>query len=329
MMNEVYPKVSVCMITYNHEHFIGQAIESALMQKTSFDFEIVIGEDCSTDRTRDVVEHYKAENPDRIRLLLNKENKGTVRNFADTLKACKGQYVALLEGDDYWTSSDKLEKQVDFLDSHPDYAICYHAAHLVDREGKLKVILPFTQYKKPTSAILDLFINDSFMATCSTMFRNKLFGDFPPVFFASNMMCDWSLNVLNAQYGYIGYLDEVMSVYRSNSSPSAFTANRGLLMAEEHIKIKKAFDEYFDCRYHDHIQRLIARYYYEMAVDSIKLGYFSQALTYLRQSLKSQIRPDLIRRGFLREIPQALLSFGLRSYFPGTYKFLRQQVNRR
>src|SRR5687768_16687744 len=112
-------KVSVAMITYNHEAFVAQAIESVLMQKTDFDFELVIGEDCSTDKTREIVNGYKSKYGERIRVLLPAKNLGINRNLKQTLLACQGRYIALLEGDDYWTSSLKLQKQVNFLDTHP------------------------------------------------------------------------------------------------------------------------------------------------------------------------------------------------------------------
>ena len=121
-------KLSVAMITYNHELFIGPAIESALAQKVNFDYEVVIGEDCSTDGTRAVVMDFQRRYPDIIKILLRERNIGGFRNMESTLAACGGQYLAILEGDDYWTRPDKLRKQVDFLDAHPDRAICCHRA---------------------------------------------------------------------------------------------------------------------------------------------------------------------------------------------------------
>ena len=130
-------KVSVAMITYNHERFIAQSIEGVLMQQTDFAVELVIGEDCSTDGTRAIVRRYGERHPERIRLLLPERNLGADANLAAVLKACRGQYVALLEGDDYWTDPTKLQKQVDFLEEHPDYVLCHHDAVIVDENGAL------------------------------------------------------------------------------------------------------------------------------------------------------------------------------------------------
>ena len=130
-------KVSVAMITYNHERFIAQAIESVLMQQTDFAVELVIGEDCSTDGTREIVRAYGERYPERVHPLLHEHNLGLKghNNFVATLKACRGQYIALLEGDDYWTDPHKLQKQVDFLDGHPEYVGCFHNAMEVFDDG--------------------------------------------------------------------------------------------------------------------------------------------------------------------------------------------------
>ena len=110
------PLVSIIMITYNHERFIAQAIEGVLMQETGFPFELVIGEDCSTDGTRAVCEKYAREHPDRIRLLPAERNLGMNLNARRTLRACRGKYIANCEGDDLWTDAGKLQRQAEYLE---------------------------------------------------------------------------------------------------------------------------------------------------------------------------------------------------------------------
>jgi hypothetical protein len=133
------PLVSVCMITYNHAPFIARAIEDVLQQKTNFPFELVIGEDCSTDGTRDIVLQYEKQYPDVIRVIALAKNIGLVKNLCQTEKACRGQYVAYCEGDDYWHNAQKLQQQVDFLERHSDYAMIHSNAHLfVVKTGELK-----------------------------------------------------------------------------------------------------------------------------------------------------------------------------------------------
>lgn len=115
------PIVSVGLMTYNHEKFIGKAIESVLMQEVNFTYELLIAEDCSTDRTREIVLAYKKKYPDVIRLLLQDQNVGMKKNSNDLRRACCGKYRANLEGDDYWIDPGKLQKQVDFLENNPDF----------------------------------------------------------------------------------------------------------------------------------------------------------------------------------------------------------------
>ncbi len=114
------PLVSVKMITYNHEPYIRQAIEGVLSQKTNFPFELVIGEDCSTDGTREIVFDYAKRYPDIIHVITSEFNVGMKANGKRTFDACKGKYIAYCEGDDYWNRDDKLQKQVNYMESHPE-----------------------------------------------------------------------------------------------------------------------------------------------------------------------------------------------------------------
>lgn len=119
------PVVSIFMMTFNHEEFISEAIEGVLMQKTNFDYEIVIGEDCSTDNTREIILSYQKKYPGKFKLLLHEKNIGAVANQMAIFQACVGKYIALCEGDDYWTDPLKLQKQVDFLEGNPEYGLVH------------------------------------------------------------------------------------------------------------------------------------------------------------------------------------------------------------
>lgn len=216
-------KVSVSLITYNHAAFIAQAIESVLMQQTSFDFELLIGEDDSRDGTRQIVLDYRKRFPDRIRLLLN-DRKNVVYvngkptglwNFANNIRHSRGEYIALLEGDDYWISPHKLQKQVEFLENNRDCALCFHNVRILDETDPARQEL---HYPRPGPDRYDLedLLRGNFMHTCSVMYRSRLFDDFPSWYFKCPLG-DWPLHVLNAQHGRIGYLDEVMGVYRKHA----------------------------------------------------------------------------------------------------------------
>jgi glycosyltransferase involved in cell wall biosynthesis len=128
------PKVSVCIVTYNQKRFIGDAIESALMQKTTFPYEIIVGDDCSTDGTRDLLRRYQSQHPDRIRLNLLEERDPTEipakTNMVTNLESARAPFIALLDGDDYWLSTDKLQKQVALMTDRAAVQLSFHNARI-------------------------------------------------------------------------------------------------------------------------------------------------------------------------------------------------------
>jgi glycosyltransferase involved in cell wall biosynthesis len=125
LSEKTLPKVSVFMMVYNHEKFIKEALNGVLMQKCNFDYEIVIGEDYSTDESRNIILEYSKQYPGKFKLLLHNSNIGAQKNQLAVLENCTGQYIALCEGDDYWTDPLKLQKQVDFLEGNQEYSICW------------------------------------------------------------------------------------------------------------------------------------------------------------------------------------------------------------
>ncbi len=132
------PKVSVIMITYNHERYIQEAVTSIVSQKTSFKFELIIGEDQSTDKTRAICDQLAEQYSDIVKLLPSDQRYGIMPNFFRTYNQGQGEYVATCEGDDFWTDEYKLQKQYDFMINNLDYSYCFHDCDLVDENGKLK-----------------------------------------------------------------------------------------------------------------------------------------------------------------------------------------------
>lgn len=217
------PMVSVCVPTYQHAKYIRSCLDSVLMQNCSFPFEVIVGEDESTDGTRDICIEYTQKYPDKIRLFLHsRENNISINgrptgrfNFLYSLSKAGGKYVALCEGDDYWTDPYKLQKQVNFLEANGDFAICYHNLRVEyeggDHGGQLPS-LANSPYQKEVTGIEDLaFGNYIFTASC--MFRNNLFNEFPD-WVCNTPVGDYVLHMLNAQFGKIKYLNDVMGVYR-------------------------------------------------------------------------------------------------------------------
>lgn len=208
-------KLSICCITYNHQYFIEEALRSFLNQKTVFDYEIIIGDDNSTDDTRKILLEYQKQFPAKVKLLLNTSNMGMMLNFIRTIETCKGKYIAMCDGDDYWTDPYKLQKQVVFLEANPGYAICFHRVYALE-EGKELILSDLnTSDKEETYNIKDLACQN-LMHTPSVVFRNGLIKEFP-VWFADSPVGDYVLHMLNARKGLIKYFPEPMAVYRQNS----------------------------------------------------------------------------------------------------------------
>jgi glycosyltransferase involved in cell wall biosynthesis len=205
------------MIAYNHENYIKQAIEGVLMQKCDFIFELVIGEDCSSDKTRDTCIDYAAQYPE-INLLTTDSNLGMMPNFIRTIRACRGEYIALCEGDDYWTDPLKLRKQVDYLDKHPECSLVFHNTLIFfqdkSRQPLLSAPLSLSNYTTfNTEHIIENLFN---ISTCSMVFRAKCLAILPDWFNETNAG-EKAIQLLTSLQGNATYIEELMSVYRSHS----------------------------------------------------------------------------------------------------------------
>ena len=211
------PLVSVWMVTYNHEKYIAEALESVLMQQTNFDFEIVIGEDCSTDQTRRIIKDYEHKYPNIIFPIYHDKNVGGMRNaYEFTLPLCRGKYIACLEGDDYWIDPLKLQKQVDLMAKNPDCSLCFHASKNVNASNPelFEIYRPIDTPKDNRFGVEHAIkYRGGLMATNAMLFKTECVIDIPDWCFqgASGDLC---LTLLMASHGDMLYIDEVMSAYR-------------------------------------------------------------------------------------------------------------------
>ena len=273
--------VSVCVIAYKHARYISQCLESILMQKIDFAYEILLGEDDSDDGTRELCIEYAKKYPAKIRLFLNDRKnviyingKPTGRyNFIKLINNAKGKYIAICEGDDYWTDPYKLQKQVDFLENHRSFVCCFHAVEIISEipEQGSRIATP---HKKKSVYTLNDLLKGNFIHTCSVMFRSGLFGEFPE-WFDKVAAADWSLHILNAQRGEIGYINEVLGAYRVHmggihSSKGEMDKVRGMIETYPYI------NRYLNYRYNFLIK---SRMYFKLiekkmgiALESLKLG---------------------------------------------------------
>ncbi len=204
-------KISVLMITYNHQEYISTAIQSVIDQQTDYDIELVIGEDCSTDNTQKICKEFALRYPDKIKLLPSTHNLGVRENFLRTLKKCDGDYVAYLEGDDYWVDEDKLQTQVDYLENNKDAVICCHDANILnERDGSITN----RKLNPPIDGTIHDVCSTNYVYANSVVFRNlknKL-----KKYELDSSVADWVLWVFLSQFGTVHYIDEVMSVYREH-----------------------------------------------------------------------------------------------------------------
>lgn len=215
-----FPLVSILCDTYNHEKFIAQTIDGFIMQKTNFPFEIIIHDDASTDNTAEIIRVYEANYPELIFPIyqtINQFSNKEINIWADiTFPKARGKYIALCEGDDYWTDAYKLQKQVDVLQSNNDYSICFHnTEERVLGDSFEPSFLYNSATQKEISTIYDLAYRN-FIPTCSVVYRNNLFDKFPE-WFNEISIGDWPLHIMNAQFGKIYYIPHIMGVHRIHS----------------------------------------------------------------------------------------------------------------
>ncbi|MDB4789950.1 glycosyltransferase [bacterium] len=209
------PLVSVLCLTYNQESFISDAIDGFLMQETSFPFEIIIGEDCSSDNTANIVRQYKIKFPDIISCILRTENIGANSNFANCCQKAKGRYIATCDGDDYWTDPKKLETQVNCLQKNKNISLCFHKVNVTQRLNENY------RYKIPNKRILKFndILFTHYIPTASLMFKME----FLPNEYFSKQIANFSIGDIPLELtlvdrGNACFIPEIMAVYRRHEN---------------------------------------------------------------------------------------------------------------
>jgi len=245
------------MIAYNHQDYISQAIDCILMQKTTFPFEIIIGDDSSKDDTRKICEEYAAKYPGKIKYYYREKNIGMMPNFINVLERCEGKYIAICEGDDYWIDENKLQEQADFLEGNADYSLCCHN-HAVLTKGQLipsnKNITENTRTVKTEEYLVNPFFH-----TTSYFFRNTAMPKPFPEWYNNVLAGDHFLVLFLSMHGKIGYLNKLMSVFRNHGSSVSFTRTARDIK-QNFVYHLEQFDKYSDSRYHKTIQRVIQKW---------------------------------------------------------------------
>jgi glycosyltransferase involved in cell wall biosynthesis len=219
--NNKKPLVSVCITAFNVDEYIDKCIDSILKQEVDFDYEIVIGEDFSRDNTREILKGYEIKYPEKLRVIYNERNLGMMPNFINTIESAKGQFIAIMDGDDIWINNKKLKSQVDFLLMNCDFSLCFHDAIICDKDLS-KIIKYSEKYSKrflhynKHNTLEDIIKWRGILSGTSTIVFRKSFDRFPK----------WTMHlgglesmifILMLKYGKYHYIDETMSIYRSYS----------------------------------------------------------------------------------------------------------------
>lgn len=273
--------VSICCITFNQESYIRDALEGFVNQKTNFKYEVLIHDDASTDKTADIIREYQEKYPEMIKPILQTENqysKGLTNvsgtwNFPRAVKN-GSKYIAMCEGDDYWISADKLQKQVDYMESHPDCSLVFHSAK-VEVQGSAVTERMMRPYKKTQVVSPEEIIDKrSGYPTASLMFKTEMVKELPD-FYNNAPIADIPLQLLSANLGYAYYMDEPMCVYRLGCAASWTTLMKQgnyERKQQEYAKAMKAmykgFDEFSGKRFHETVVRAWRRLYFLTQVNT-------------------------------------------------------------
>jgi glycosyltransferase involved in cell wall biosynthesis len=241
-------KINVIVTTYNHERYIAQCLESVLKQKGDFQLEVIVGDDCSIDNTREMVDEFQNRYPLLISVLPTEKNLGITKNLKRCLDACSGEYIAICEGDDYWTDEYKLQKQMIYLQTHPDLSMCFSAFQIYYEDKKL--LEPFADQvllKKDVLTTEDLIENNYIGNFSCCMYRTDVVRKLPKELFEI-FTVDWLFNMTCGQFGKIGFIREQMSVYRKHSQ-GAWAGREELSKLRELSRLIDVYNVFFNNKY--------------------------------------------------------------------------------
>lgn len=242
-MSDINPIVSIVVLTYGHERYIEQALDSILMQKVNFKYEIIVGEDCSPDNTRGILKEYERMHPDKFIMIYRDKNIGAHCNEQDIIRQCRGKYIAFLEGDDYWTSHLKLQKQVDYMESHEDCIATAHRIEIVDEFGNKKK----EKYPQSKDRIYALkhFKKGLLPGQSGSIVSRNIYND---IKYDTSILAEENLEpgdrvavFVLATYGKIYCFPEIMSAYRHvTKGGSSYSATKN-----KKIEPLKKIDYYY------------------------------------------------------------------------------------
>jgi|AntRauTorcE11897_2_1112592.scaffolds.fasta_scaffold07276_3 glycosyltransferase involved in cell wall biosynthesis len=249
------PLVSICCVTYNHEKYIEEALNGFLMQEADFPFEILIHDDASTDRTAEIIKNYEKKYSKLFRPVYQEENQksklGSGMNPTFNYPRARGKYIALCDGDDYWTDPLKLQKQVDFMEANEEYSFCFHNAEVVYENRNRRCHL-FKELENRKYDIEELILRSWFVPTQSILFRSNLLE--MPKWINYLHGGDYALQLILADKGPLYCMPDTMGVYRKNDESVSATADF-TKVTKYLMNVLTYFDYYSNYKYHNLIEK--------------------------------------------------------------------------
>lgn len=318
--------VSICCITFNQEAYIRDALEGFVNQKTNFQYEILIHDDASTDRTAEIIREYREKYPEMIKPILQTVNQYSLGltnvsgtwNFPRAVKN-GSKYIAMCEGDDYWIDDTKLQRQVDYMEAHPDCALCFHSAN-IEVLGNAVTDQMMRPYKKDRIVTPEEIIDKtSGYATASLMFRTEMVKELPE-FYNNAPIADIPLQLLAANMGYGYYMDRPMAVYRLGGAASWTTMmkqgnyeKKQQDYAAAMKKMYRGYDEFSGKRFHETVVRAWRRLYF---LTQVNTKHYDVVL-------------DKKNRQFYKELNLRIRFFiRFEAMFPGVYRFMQDAYHK-
>jgi hypothetical protein len=305
------PKLTVLIITFNHAAFIEQAIASVMMQKTSFPFEVIVADDASTDGAREILLGLRERFPQTIRLFAPERNMGQMGNgiFRAALPMCRGEYVAFLDGDDYWTAPDKLQRQIDFLDYYREYIGVFHLVEVLDDEASVvSGVFPAIPVKRHYS--LDDFIEGTFVPFSSVVYRNQLAGAMPEWVFETPYS-DWGFHAVHAACAPLALIAERLAVYRRHQG-GVWSRLDGVAKLQVLIAQTARIPERFPSANRALVRRTLALQWIELAIKYRSSARYGAAAAAIYRAFRSDWSPSiwyaLLRRWLATIAPARLLA---------------------
>ncbi|MCC5929250.1 MAG: glycosyltransferase [Cyclobacteriaceae bacterium] len=272
-------KVNIIMLVYNHESYLDESIRCVINQKTNFPFQLIIGDDASKDNSQQIIKNFHKNHPNIICPILRINNIGANYNFIDCLEKASGEYIAICEGDDYWTDPLKLQKQIDFLDQNPDYVLCY--TDIQHYHEKDNTFIDLIQKDVDTVSLKDLF-NKNYVTTLTAVFRNGLLK--MPEDFQSLAIGDFPLFAMLAQFGKIKRLPMITGVYRIHNT----NYFQGQSYLQKKLKVTEATEflyRHFQPQYRPLAKERLIDHYYVLAVLYAKDHQLDDAFRYHKNML--------------------------------------------